>query len=223
VWQVVSGEKSNFVMGGYMNQYGLTKLTVIGCFIVAVCSLGFLGVGGFGGTPRVSACKKGSMTTVFAAAPDKITRVVPENLQLARLYAPPPYFNVALAKTQFLQFNPSNSWGTPEKMEFSTKAPESGGTTGTPPVAMAVWENRGCSRVDAWFPESIKNALQAPTINDANATVTLDITPPSGDSRGDCAVWVYHYGNPPSKPIEANKSMVASESESTATQLRGPR
>jgi hypothetical protein len=191
-----------------MNQYGLTKLTVIGCFAVAVFSVGFLGIGGFGGTPLVIPSKKGSTAIVFAAAPFNTTRIVPENLQLVKANAPPEYDNVTFSKKHPVQFKPSSSCGT-----FLSTNPVCdvviGGTTGTPPSEMAVWASTGCSRIDAWFPESMKNALQAPTINDPNASVTLDITPPSGDSRGDCAVWVYHYGNPPDKPQE--NLMVASE------------
>jgi hypothetical protein len=53
--------------------------------------------------------------------------------------------------------------------------------------------------VDVWMGDSMRNIAKAPTINDPNDSITLDIKPPLNGERGDCAVWVYHYGNPPEK------------------------
>jgi hypothetical protein len=48
-----------------------------------------------------------------------------------------------------------------------------------------------CAQVDVWIPADMANAQQAPTINDPNAIVTLDITPsPTGS---DCQTWHWHY------------------------------
>ncbi len=192
-----------------MNQYGLLKLTVMSCLAVAVLSIGVLGVGGGGGAPWVSAVKKGNMPTVLAAAPPNITRIFPENLQSVSLYAPPPYSKVTFLKTHRSHTNPSSCCATPSKTVPETLGP---GTVGTVGIAagMANPCERCCScaRIDAWIPKSSKNIVQAPIMNDPNAMVILDITPPSEGSGRDCAECVYHYGNAPSKQSDSKPPLM---------------
>jgi hypothetical protein len=72
---------------------------------------------------------------------------------------------------------------------------------------MADWSKEACAKVDVWFPESMRNVQQAPTMNDPNATVTFDITPPLRQTNEECSVWVYHYGDPPHKFKRKNKDI----------------
>lgn len=106
------------------------------------------------------------MLKVFTAAPDRTTRVFPEKLQSTRVNAPPPYASVVSLKVHPLQLKPSSICDPPSKCESSTKF-LTGGTSGTPPVERSwpAWANTGCSRVDVWLPETMKNMEQAPTIN----------------------------------------------------------
>ena len=88
-----------------------------------------------------------------------------------------------------------------------------GGMIGTaPPIKIPIMlrgvgdDDGDCAQVDVWIPADMANAQQAPTINDPNASVTLDITP-SPNGR-DCSIWHYHYlkkgERPPTVPREVN-------------------
>jgi len=186
--------------------YGLAKLMLIGCSAVAFLSIGVFGGGIFGGAPWTRASISGRIAKVFAAAPLNSKRVVPEKWQSTREYDPPAYVKVASEKKQPLHFMPSNCCETPKNFEPSTEALK-GGTIGSPGNPPPPWADATCSKVDAWFPESMKNMQQAPTINDPNAIVTLDITPPSGQTNEECCVWVYHYGDPPHEFKRKNKAI----------------
>jgi hypothetical protein len=71
-----------------------------------------------------------------------------------------------------------------------------GGIVGSPPVPIAP-ADAGCTKIDVWLPN--KNIATAPTMNDPNATVVLDITPPSKGEESNCTEMHYHSGTPPPK------------------------
>ena len=49
-----------------------------------------------------------------------------------------------------------------------------------------------CAQVDVWIPESMAKADSAPTLNDPNASITLDITPSKSETSA-CSLLKYHY------------------------------
>ena len=66
-----------------------------------------------------------------------------------------------------------------------------------------------CAEIDVWLPESMRNnrVLQAPTINDPNATVTLDVRPPVSNSSGNCATLCHNYDNLPDNTVETSQTV----------------
>ena len=62
-----------------------------------------------------------------------------------------------------------------------------------------VFAKASCTIIDVWLPAKpkSKNTLEAPSMNDPNASVVLDITPPSGERIEGCTFWRYHYGETP--------------------------
>jgi hypothetical protein len=123
------------------------------------------------------------------------------------VYAPPLYSRTTSLNMHSLHSMPSSCCVTPKKRPRAKSLCCKGGTTGIaygkPAPAGGVLDS--CAHVDVWLPENTNNVVRAPTMNDPNASVTLDITPPSESPRGDCAIWVYHYGNSPSK--ESNSKL----------------
>src|ERR1700675_3005394 len=120
-------------MRGYFEpSKGLSKSPVLSFSILVACMIGILGVTFGGGWLAPRACIKFKNATVLAAAPTNLIRNGPENLKLAREYAPPPYTKLASEKTQFLQAVPSKKKTVRVcKLKFS-KDCVSPGTEGTP-------------------------------------------------------------------------------------------
>jgi hypothetical protein len=151
----------------------------------------------------------------------RTTRVTPEKRAFCKLYAPPLYSKVTPSKTQPSQSNPSNSCLTPLIEPVQYRGPSATEALGSAPNILfpltsggpsrwkfVNWQGRcagkdcaggdvTCAIIDVWLPKS--DMLQAPTMNDSNATVTLDITPPVSGNPGKCAIWKYHYGEAPPK------------------------
>jgi hypothetical protein len=188
--------------------YGLSRLTLTVLVAVAICGIGACGLGWIGGFAVRRAPNMRSKVTVFAAAPVSFKRKFFDTDTSLKLKAPPPYVNDTFSNLQPLQDRPSNCCVTPTQSDSVKLRLPSGGTLGISPGADTAED---CAKVDAWFPASTKNIMEAPTINDPNASVTLDITPPSEDSNGEnCAVWVYHYGKPPSKQSDSIEPILIS-------------
>ncbi len=182
-----------------MKPYGLARLIVTVCLAIAVLCIGVWGCGGIGGFAAEIASRMRNRIIVFAAAPVKVRRKFLEIATLLKLKAPPPYVNETLLKTQSVQSTPSNCCTRPDHVALE-KWRLAGGTVGTSAdTSTPPGPPRTCANVDVWLPESMRNITEAPTINDPNASIILDIKPPLEGERGDCAVWVYHYGNPPEK------------------------
>jgi hypothetical protein len=158
----------------------LCGLTCISVF--SICGGG--GVTGLGIAP-----KNWSIFNVFKAAPFSWTTAPRGRLQLTQLKAPPAYVNTGAVMEQPSQSIPSSAW-TPPPMVPPTKRLVAGGTTGsapsmTTPRPGTAWP--ACTRVDVWESESIRNTEQTPTINDPNASITLDIKPPLEGVAGGTA------------------------------------
>src|SRR5216684_19356 len=206
-------------MRGY-SEYGLVKLMVVGLCAVAVLSIGVLGLGGSGGWPDIIAWSKGKIAKVLVAAPFKVTRVVPEKEQLIKLYAPPAYSKRTSLNTQLVQSSPSSDWVTSSKINSSNFGKATKGLkVGSEPVRtmpllpcaappplntdLPCVEPGACGVVDAWLPKdwfpANSKVLQAPTTNDSNASIVLDINPPTSGQVTDCVLWRYHYGTPPTR------------------------
>jgi len=173
-----------------------TKSVVIGLFICAISVGGGLTRGGrcLGWLRRANQVET---ATALNAAPRRVRLVLPSKRQLTQLTIPPEYVRSAFLSKQPSQLIPS-SWKFPLMVAPWIKTLGMGGRTGT---ALGP-DTNACARVDAWLPESMNrhDVITTPDANDPNAKITLDITPPLKRSGGDCAVWVYHYGTPPSKP-----------------------
>lgn len=185
--------------------YGLTKSTVIVCSLAAILKMGLFGLTGCGLAPEFTESTKANKVIVLAAAPFKTTRIGVEIEALTRLKAPPEYSNVTFLKTQSLQSNPSSGWMTFINDDEETTLPRNEGNVGSAPSkTIPLWADAGCTRIDVWFPN--KNITKAPTINDPNATVILDITPPLENKESDCVIYYYHYGDPPPKQTERSEN-----------------
>src|SRR5208337_5377884 len=107
------------------------------------------------------------------------------------LKAPPPYIKVAFLKVQCSQLSPSNPIVMLPPNVLSALLELRGGTTGTRPLPITVAGTgpdggEDCAKVDVWIPTDTIDAQQAPTINDPNASITLDITPSSTRDFGLC-------------------------------------
>ena len=174
-----------------------------------ICVLFLLGAF-VGACPLAKPWTKVRKMTVFFAAPLNSTRIGPETVNWARLKFPPLYFSVAPVKEQRIHSSPSTpiSDGAPPTPKLS-KWFAIGGIAGigTPAILAPKGPDGAgpgagagaCAKVDVWLPEAMKNMQSMPATNDIADSVTLDITPPSEGSTGDCAVWVYHFGTSPSK------------------------
>ncbi len=179
----------------YSDPYGLIKSTVIVCGLVAVSIIGALGLIGLGLEPSFTELTKANNLTVLAAAPFKITRIGVEMRALTSLYAPPEYSKVTLLKTQSLQFIPSSCWIRFENVD-EEKFILNGGTTGfAGSLTITLVDGGDCANNDIWFPN--KDITRTPDINDPNANVILDITPPFGHEKGNGVKMHFHYGWPP--------------------------
>ncbi len=182
----------------YFKPYGLARLIVTTLAAAAVLCSGVRGSGCCGRAPLWIAWTSLKNTNVFAAAPLRVRRVVPENEQLTKLYVPPPYSNVASLNMQSRHSMPSSCWVSDFNRTRSKRA-KSDGTTGMAAgSATPAWAKAKCATVDVWLPESMRNIEKAPALNDPNASITLDITPAPHNGAG-CAVWRYHYGPPPAR------------------------
>ena len=195
--ETVTGQKSE--IGDYFWPYGVTRSAVKASFTRAALIIGSFCLVGGGFLFWSMLCKKAEVIRAFAAAPLKVTRVVPENLGFTSLEAPPAYVNVTSVNEHSSQFKPSNCCSPPLKAVPVNTAFCNGGTVGSAPGKTACFGN--CASVDVWLPESMRNSstLQTPALNDPNAAVTLDITPPQSGKAATCSVWHYHYGTPPQK------------------------
>jgi hypothetical protein len=146
---------------------------------------------------------------VLWAAPVRTTETFPGTFVSGKLKLPPPYVSTLAVTVHPSHEKPSSCCTLPPTFDPCPKNCN-GGTTGIAP-GMDIVEGgsvgacedcwNACTRVNVWLPESAKNMQQAPTTNDPNASVTLDIRSPLDGERGDCAVWTYHYGNPPEKSM----------------------
>ena len=127
----------------------------------------------------------------------------PENLASENRNAPPPYRSNEPWNSHRTQSRPSSCCPSPPITE-PTRWTAIAGIDGINPGAEIApcCAAEACTVVDVWLPESTRYVAEAPTINDPNAKVTLDISPPLEGSGGNCAVWIYHYGNPPDKPTQ---------------------
>lgn len=191
--------------------------TVFAGAVMGILGLGFAshggcsGIGGFGADPGTIP-RSTSNLTVFAAAPVSSKCSGPEILALGRLYAPPPYVRMVSLNEQSVQLNPSSccappvtevpkNWGPRPGMvgvRFEIAMDDwsgvPGGTGGDGPSANA---EEDCTTVEVWMPDETTSAQQAPAMNDPNATIILDITPPQKKTKSDCTVWHHHKEAPP--------------------------
>ena len=188
--------------------YGLLQLPVTVFFTLALLSIGVFGLGGGpGASPVAACCSNASMVWVFAAAPFRLMRIFPRSFKFGRLNDPPAYVNSESAKTQSWHSSPSS--GTKVPWLFPIVTPfirtEMGGIGGSdlPPNNGMDW-GADCARVGVWLNNN--DPRQAPTTNDKNAIVTLDITP--SKNGANCAVWQYHYGKAPPKTVNPRRKIV---------------
>src|SRR6267143_2166601 len=167
----VTGRKEK--LSGYGLGAVVISSIVAGALSEALSTAGGLKAGG--GTGRcglLRAWSSARTTAVLAAAPPKCIRIPFINLGFTRRNAPPLYLKPTLSNTQFMHSSPSSC--CPEEfliIESSRTLSFNAGTTGTDPSGGPT-----CAQVDVWIPKEMADAQQAPTINDPNASITLDIT-----------------------------------------------
>lgn len=168
------------------------------CIIAAslFCCVG--GCNRFGGLGVGMAPRAWSRTKVLRAAPFKASGVWARSLQFIHRKAPPAYVKETADIVQPVQSIPSRDWTSPV-IEPPSQWTRAAGTTGSAPSIFRPVPWSACTKVDVWQSWSATNDIETPTMKDPNASVTLDITPPLEGNGGNCAVWVYHYGKPPSK------------------------
>jgi hypothetical protein len=177
--------------------FGVPKLPLTVSLTVAALSIGSL-LGGLclGAWPAANPWMNWRNIRVFRAAPSNSTRTGPEKEKSVNWKLPPPYLKTEPLNAHRTHSAPS-TWKAKPETPISVKWPDIGGTAGTPGPATAKGIRGGsCAEVDVWLPESARNAVATPSANDTNAIVTLDIKPPS-EMSGNCAIWLYHYGKPP--------------------------
>ena len=196
-------QKQNLL--NYFCPYGLIKSIILRCGLLAVMILGTLGSNGTSLAPEFTASTNAITPAVFAAAPFNITRIGVDMWALTRLYAPPEYSKVTLLKTQSTQSKPSSCWMTFSIFDEKNLLPRNGGTIGSaPPITIPLGcAFEVCTKIDVWLPN--KDITRAPTMNDPNATVILDINPPSEDEKPNDLHMQFHYGPPPPFPGEKEK------------------
>jgi hypothetical protein len=165
----------------YLWPKGLIQSAIASCLIVCTSWIGTRGFVGLGALPAASNWRYVTKYCPFAAAPVSASLMDPENFGCIKRKGPPPYTMVAFSNLSPVELTPSSPTLIPEYL-----LPDEGisvervGTTGVAPLVAT-----SCAKVNAWFPGGInKNELTAPTMNDSNAVVTLDITPPSEGSGG---------------------------------------
>lgn len=192
---------------------------------IAVLMIGVFGFGGTGFCCSAIALIRSTNATVLAAAPCNEIRVTPLKWAFVKLYDPPPYISATFSNVQLSQSSPSSAcvvvpFGAPLNDPLHILGPNVTAAFGCTPSMTIAWlppeksklvnmQDRCaggacgagagvggvCAKIDVWLPKIA--AQQAPTINDPNASVILDITPPPSGKSGNCTVWVYHYGEPP--------------------------
>jgi hypothetical protein len=137
-------------------------------------------------------------STVFAAAPVKMTGTPLGIMAVGNRKAPPPYVKTRGLILQSPSHEKPSSCCTLPPIVSPLPKYCNGGTTGIAAgmeivdggsVGGGCWA--ACTRVDVWMPESSKDMQQAPTINDPKASVIFLITPPS-EGNSNCAEWAYH-------------------------------
>jgi len=185
----------------------LTQVT-FSCRLICISLASVIGtVGLFGAGLELGMTPENrSMLNVFKAAPLSSRREVPI-VQPLHLKAPPAYVMSGAVMRHPLQSSPSRAWTSPSMLPPFQRTWR-GGTIGSAPAISKATRWPACTRVDVWMSKSMANAQQTPTINDPNASVTLDTTPPSDSSQGHCTTWVYHYGNPPSKKLDSRPGLM---------------
>jgi hypothetical protein len=192
--------------------YGLIK-SCLTIFVISTLTFsGCLGGGECGVLNLLTSEKYVVSAKVFAAAPKSFSLIDPENLAFSNLNAPPPYSKVTSSKVFPSVFKPSSAT-LPCNMLLPMKLGCMGGTDGTALGVTPIWAKAGCTTVDVWLPDN-RSINTAPTINDPNASITLDITPPSRCSQNkdsNCVIYRYHHGNPP--PLMKRKKKFFGHSE----------
>ena len=160
------------------HQYGLLKSPMAACLIVASMGIGVPRAGCLGCWLAFSAFKNWIKASVFAAAPLRFTRMGPEKEKLVSVNAPPEYCKVTSENLHPSQSRPSIACSEPLTLLLVMCGP-SPGTTGSL-SRLIPWcsGSRVCARTDVWVPETMSHDAKDPRINDPNASVTLDITPP---------------------------------------------
>jgi len=185
----------------------LTKLRTSGFSKLVLNIFGVLGFLGCScaGLPNnnPSCCSK---LNVFKAAPRSSIPRLPEKLHCGQLICPPPYIKETLVNAHRVQFNPSNTTPSVPMTDSPTPIIPNLGTTGIfsllPRVIPPRWSwkasvRSACTIVDVWRPSN--DAQSKPNANDPNASVFLDIHPPSSGKPANCTIWRNHYGKPPSR------------------------
>jgi hypothetical protein len=172
---------------------------------LAVLSIGVFGMIGCG--TDSFAFTNAMKAAVLAAAPVKTILVVPENEARLNLTAPPPYTMVELINFQSLTSRPSICCVPRLMMLPFIFSEDNPGTFGVKSPALNDEDTFGgggatgdCARVTIWLPKNSDPSV-SPTMNDPNAKVILDISPPPSGRAGNCSVWEYRYGEPP--PLRA--------------------
>lgn len=181
--------------------------------LIGILGFGSLSQGGEGGAAwEAQTLKKVSSLSVLAAAPLSSSLTGSLITTPGRSYAPPPYVSWVLLSEHPKHRRPSSCCAPPvtanpynvgprlgtigiaSGSEIVDWAAAPGGVGGEGSAANA--EER-CTTVDMWDPDDIMSAEQAPTMNDPNASVTLDISPPKHKTNSDCVVWRRHKRFPP--------------------------
>jgi hypothetical protein len=171
---------------------GRTSLAVIVGGIMAAGALGSC----FAGQPSNPNVLRNP--AVFNAAPLSSIRTGGVIVVLRKTYPPPPYCKVTFDSAHPSQETPSTRYLMLDNFAPLTTRLPSGGTTGSAPsicINVRVGADVAgdcCANVEVWFPTS--NTDMAPSVNDPNASVTFDISPPE---NGECGKWKWHYGEHP--------------------------
>jgi hypothetical protein len=171
----------------------LTRVIEVSSLSLAIVTSGAFGLNGlpFGcalGSAKAPVSNRNF--TVLSAAPRSST-CLDLNVQPIQEYSPPAYVRTFPANIHVWQLSPSKDWGAPgPKNAPLTEVVDSGGTLGArSPKLITVWAKTGCAVIDVWDPN--KYMQQTPNANDPNASVTLDITPPSSP-KSRCTIWKWH-------------------------------
>jgi hypothetical protein len=200
--------------------YGVCHMSSLaGVVRLIVLSTGLLGANVCGFCLAVMDKSNGSRAAVLAAGPTSSTRTIPLKVGLPNRTAPPEYRSVPPVNSQSSQSKPSSACCPPLTWSRRKGGPKPG-TDGSFPISTAgafdvvasiVISTNGylrgvggdvggedgvCAKVIVWLPKN-SDPSKSPTVNDPNAKVILDITPPPSGKAGNCSVLEYRYGEPP--------------------------